>query len=41
LVALLARADRWFDALRRGQHSSIASLAQAQRQDGRDVTRTV
>jgi site-specific DNA recombinase len=41
LVALLARANRWFDALRKGQHGSIASLAEEQRQDGRDVTRTV
>ena len=41
LIALLARANRWFDALRKGQHGSIASLAQEQHQDGRDVTRTV
>lgn len=41
LVALLARANRWFDALRKGQHDSIASLAEEQRRDGRDVTRTV
>jgi site-specific DNA recombinase len=41
LVALLSRAHRWFDALRGGEHDSIASLAQAQRQAGRDVTRTV
>jgi site-specific DNA recombinase len=41
LVALLARANRWFDALRKGLHGSIASLAEEQRQDGRDVTRTV
>jgi hypothetical protein len=40
LVALLARANRWFAALRSGEHS-IASLAEAQRQAGRDVTRTV
>lgn len=41
LIALLTRAHRWFDALREGQHDSIASLAEEQRQDGRDVTRTV
>jgi hypothetical protein len=41
LVALLARANRWFDALRKGRHDSIASLAEEQGQDGRDVTRTV
>jgi DNA invertase Pin-like site-specific DNA recombinase len=40
LVALLARANRWFAALRSGEHS-IASLAEAQRQAGRDVTRTI
>ena len=41
LVALLARANRWFDALRKGLHDSIASLAEEQRQNGRDLTRTV
>ena len=41
LVALLARANRWFAALRSGQHDSIMSLVQEQRQAGRDITRTI
>ena len=41
LVALLARANHWFAAVRSGEHDSIASLAAEQRQGGRDITRTM
>ncbi len=41
LVALLARANRWFAAVRSGEHDSIASLAAEQHQAGRDITRTM
>lgn len=41
LVALLARANRWFAAICSGEHDSIASLANEQRQAGRDITRTM
>lgn len=41
LIALLSRAHKWFAALRSGEHDSILSLAQANQQDSRDVTRTV
>lgn len=41
LVGLLARANRWFAAMRSGEHDSIASLAADQRQAGRDITRTM
>ena len=41
LVALLARANHWFAAVRSGEHDSIASLAVEQRQAGRDITRTM
>ena len=41
LMALLARANRWFAAIRSGENDSVASLADEQRQAGRDITRTV
>jgi DNA invertase Pin-like site-specific DNA recombinase len=41
LVALLTKANRWFEALRSGDHDSILSIAQEHRQASRDVTRTV
>ena len=41
LLALLARANHWFAAVRSRQHDSIASLAAEQRQAGRDITRTM
>lgn len=41
LVALLARANHWFAAVRSGEHESIASLAAEQRQADRDITRTM
>lgn len=41
LVALLARANQWFAAVRSGQHGSIASLSAEQGQAGRDITRTM
>jgi site-specific DNA recombinase len=41
LVALLARAHRWFGALLSGRHDSIMALAKVERQAGRDITRTI
>jgi site-specific DNA recombinase len=41
LVALLARANRWFGALLSGRYDSIMALANAERQAGRDITRTI
>jgi len=38
---LLTKANRWFEALRSGDHDSILSIAQEHRQASRDVTRTV
>ena len=41
LVALLARANHWFAAVRSSEHDSIASLAAEHHQAGRDITRTM
>jgi site-specific DNA recombinase len=41
LVALLARAHRWFGALLSGRHESIMALAKVEGQGGRDITGTI
>jgi site-specific DNA recombinase len=39
LIALVAKAHRWFSALNSGQHSSVLAIANEQGMEGRDVTR--
>lgn len=41
LVALLSKAQRWFEALRTGAYPSIFALAQEHRMESKQVTRII